>query len=109
MPQGDKSSYTSKQKRKAEHIEEGYIRRGTTPKVAKQRARATVNKEDRGGKKSGPAVGKRPTAPRAARAAESAAAEAKAGAGKLSEGKYYITGLGGLLLRKRYPSNRNAA
>ena len=28
MPQGDKSSYTDKQKRKAEHIEQGYEHRG---------------------------------------------------------------------------------
>ena len=28
MPRGDKSSYTDKQKRQAEHIEEGYEHRG---------------------------------------------------------------------------------
>ena len=53
MPQGDKSSYTSKQKRKAEHIEEGYKKRGTSKKEAERRAWATVNTEDKGGKKSG--------------------------------------------------------
>jgi hypothetical protein len=53
MPKGDKSSYTSKQKRKAEHIEEGYEKRGTPKKEAKRRAWATVNKTSGGGKKSG--------------------------------------------------------
>ena len=59
MPRGDKSSYTSKQKRQAEHIEEGYEKRGVRPKVAKSRAWATVNKETGGGKKSGSGRGKR--------------------------------------------------
>ena len=59
MPQGDKSSYTSKQKRKAEHIEEGYEKRGTSKKEAERRAWATVNKEDKGGKKSGSGRGKK--------------------------------------------------
>ncbi|MDB5189822.1 MAG: hypothetical protein JWN49_148 [Parcubacteria group bacterium] len=53
MPRGDKSSYTDKQKRQAEHIEEGYEKRGVTKKTAEARAWATVNKEDHGGKKSG--------------------------------------------------------
>ena len=53
MPRGDKSSYTSKQKRQAEHIEEGYENRGTSKKEAERRAWATVNKESGGGKKSG--------------------------------------------------------
>jgi hypothetical protein len=59
MPRGDKSSYTSKQKRRAEHIEEGYEKRGTSKKEAKRRAWATVNKEDKGGKKSGSGRGKK--------------------------------------------------
>ena len=58
MPQGDKSSYTDKQKRKAEHIEEGYEDRGVSPKEAESRAWATVNKESGGGKKSGSGRGK---------------------------------------------------
>lgn len=58
MPRGDKSSYTSKQKRKAEHIEEGYEKRGTPKKEAERRAWATVNKESGGGKKSGSGRGK---------------------------------------------------
>jgi hypothetical protein len=53
MPRGDKSSYTDKQKRMAEHIEEGYEKRGTPKKTAEQRAWATVNKETGGGNKSG--------------------------------------------------------
>lgn len=58
MPRGDKSSYTSKQKRMAEHIEEGYERRGVSNKEAERRAWATVNKETHGGKKSGSGRGK---------------------------------------------------
>ena len=50
MPRGDKSSYTDKQKRKAEHIEEGYEKKGISSKEAKKRAWATVNKQDGGAK-----------------------------------------------------------
>lgn len=53
MPRGDKSSYTDKQKRQAEHIEEGYERRGVSEEEAEKRAWATVNKMTGGGKKSG--------------------------------------------------------
>jgi len=53
MPRGDKSAYTDKQKRKAEHIEEGYEDRGVSRGEAERRAWATVNKESGGGKKSG--------------------------------------------------------
>jgi plasmid stabilization system protein ParE len=55
MPRGDKSKYTDKQKRKAEHIEEGYEARGVSEDEAERRAWATVNKQDGGGKKSGSA------------------------------------------------------
>jgi len=58
MPRGDKSSYTGKQKRRAEHIEEGYEKRGVSSKEAAKRAWATVNKESGGGKKSGSGRGK---------------------------------------------------
>jgi plasmid stabilization system protein ParE len=58
MPRGDKSSYTDKQKRKAEHIEEGYEKRGVRHKEAERRAWATVNKETGGGKKSGSGRGR---------------------------------------------------
>jgi plasmid stabilization system protein ParE len=58
MPRGDKSKYTDKQKRQAEHIEEGYEKRGTSEKEAERRAWATVNKMSHGGKKSGSGRGK---------------------------------------------------
>jgi plasmid stabilization system protein ParE len=59
MPRGDKSKYTDKQKRKAEHIEEGYEDKGVSKGEAKRRAWATVNKESGGGKKSGSGRGKK--------------------------------------------------
>jgi plasmid stabilization system protein ParE len=59
MPRGDKSSYSNKQKRKAEHIEKGYERRGVSHKEAERRAWATVNKSSHGGKKSGSGRGKK--------------------------------------------------
>jgi plasmid stabilization system protein ParE len=59
MPRGDKSAYTSKQKRQAEHIEEGYKERGVSTDEAEARAWATVNKATGGGKKSGSGRGKR--------------------------------------------------
>lgn len=58
MPRGDKSAYTDKQKRKAEHIEEGYEDRGVGKEEAERRAWATVNKESGGGEKSGSGRGK---------------------------------------------------
>jgi plasmid stabilization system protein ParE len=53
MPRGEKSKYTGKQKRKAEHIEQSYEERGLSHDEAERRAWATVNKQDGGGKKSG--------------------------------------------------------
>lgn len=53
MAQGDKSAYTDKQKRKAEHIEESYEKQGVPGDEVERRAWATVNKQDGGGKKSG--------------------------------------------------------
>ena len=53
MPRGDKSKYTDKQKRKADHIAEGYEERGVSEEEAERRAWATVNKESGGGNKSG--------------------------------------------------------
>src|SRR5919202_5351366 len=53
MPRGDKDKYTDKQKRQAEHIEEGYEKRGASKDEAERRAWATVNKSSGGGKKSG--------------------------------------------------------
>jgi plasmid stabilization system protein ParE len=53
MPQGDKSKYTNKQKRQAEHIEEGYEKRGMSKGEAERRAWATVNAVHHGGEKRG--------------------------------------------------------
>lgn len=55
MPAGAKNKYTSKQKRKAEHIEESYEKRGVNKKQAEERAWRTVNKQDGGGKIGGSA------------------------------------------------------
>ena len=55
MPRGDKSKYSSRQQRKAEHIEEGYEKRGVASKEAARRAWATVNKQEGGGKRGGSA------------------------------------------------------
>ena len=74
MPRGDKSAYTDKQKRMAEHIEDGYEDRGVGKKEAESRAWATVNKETGGGKKSGAGRAS------AARSAEERSASAKKGA-----------------------------
>jgi hypothetical protein len=81
MPQGDKSSYSSKQKRQARHIEESEQRRGRSPRTSARIAWATVNKQDGGGKRTGKgdkgkrssrsrrASGRRPTRKRSARSA----------------------------------------
>ena len=53
MSRGDKSAYTGKQERKADHVAEHYEDKGVSPKEAERRAWATVNKDDGGGKKSG--------------------------------------------------------
>lgn len=59
MPRGDKSKYTDKQKRQAEHIEKGYEERGVSEKEAERRAWATVNKATGGGKRSGSGRGQK--------------------------------------------------
>ena len=59
MPRGSKEKYTDKQKRQAEHIEEGYKDRGVGEDEAERRAWATVNKSSGGGKKSGSGRGKK--------------------------------------------------
>lgn len=64
MPRGDKSAYTDKQKRQAEHIEDSEMDRGRPRKVAERIAWATVNKQDGGGKQAGAG---RKTAKKAAR------------------------------------------
>jgi len=58
MPRGSKAKYTDKQDRKADHIAEGYEKRGVSHKEAERRAWATVNKESGGGEKSGSGRGK---------------------------------------------------
>jgi hypothetical protein len=59
MPRGDKSTYTPRQKRMAQHIEQGYEKRGVGKKTAESRAWATVNKETHGGQKSGSGKGRK--------------------------------------------------
>jgi len=61
MARGDKSKYSDKQKRKADHIAEGYEHRGVSDDEAERRAWATVNKESGGGNKSGSGRGQRDT------------------------------------------------
>lgn len=75
MPRGDKGAYTDKQKRKAEHIAEGYEDRGVSKKEAKSRAWATVNKESKGGKKSGSGRGKKESRVSSRRGGDKAMAE----------------------------------
>jgi len=53
MPRGDKSSYTDKQKRQAQHIEASEKKEGRSEKSAERIAWATVNKQDKGGKNAG--------------------------------------------------------
>jgi plasmid stabilization system protein ParE len=85
MSQGDKSTYTDKQKRKAEHIEEGYEERGVSEGEAERRAWATVNAMDHGGKKSGSGRGKRVNkAPARKGGRKGAAARKRTGARKTS-------------------------
>jgi plasmid stabilization system protein ParE len=76
MPRGDKSKYSPKQKRKAEHIEESYEARGLDPGEAEARAWATVNKQSGGGERSG--SGRTTPAAAKARAREDSARRAVA-------------------------------
>ena len=73
MPQGDKSKYTGKQARKADHIAEGYEKRSVSETEAERRAWATVNKDDGGGEKGGAASAGRSAADRSASARKAAA------------------------------------
>ncbi|HXG81591.1 MAG TPA: plasmid stabilization protein [Sphingomicrobium sp.] len=85
MPRGDKSRYTDKQKRKAEHIEEGYEAQGVPHDIAEQRAWATVNKESGGGNLSGSGRGKPDThvsASRGGRARKSGSWEQRSAAAR---------------------------
>ena len=74
MARGSKAAYTNKQKRQAEHIEEGYEQRGVSRREAEKRAWATVNKMSGGGKKSGSGRGKKINKAPARRGARKAAA-----------------------------------
>jgi plasmid stabilization system protein ParE len=78
MPRGDKSKYTEKQDRKAEHIAASYEERGVPEKEAERRAWATVNKDDGGGRKSGSGRGVRTGNPAAHRGGKLAGAAAAA-------------------------------
>jgi plasmid stabilization system protein ParE len=90
MPRGDKSAYTDKQKRQAEHIEEGYEEQGVSENEAERRAWATVNKMDHGGKKSGSGRGRatnKGPARKGGRKGGRAAARAKTSSRKTSSGR----------------------
>jgi plasmid stabilization system protein ParE len=80
MPRGDKSKYTGKQKRKAEHIEEGYEKRGVSSKEAERRAWATVNKQEGGGKKGG--TGSRKKSSSSSKRKSSSSAKKKSSSGR---------------------------
>lgn len=77
MARGSEKSYTDKQKRMAEHIEEGYEKKGVSKKEAESRAWATVNKVDHGGKKSGSGRGRKPDKSPMRKGARKAAASRK--------------------------------
>ena len=59
MPRGSKTKYTSRQRRQAQHIEDSGTKRGMSSKRAAQMAYATVNKQDKGGKKAGSGRGRK--------------------------------------------------
>ena len=85
MPRGDKDKYTDKQKRKAEHIAEGYEDRGVPEKEAEARAWATVNKESGGGNRSGSGRGRKDThvsSSRGGRAQKAGSPEARSAAAR---------------------------
>jgi plasmid stabilization system protein ParE len=85
MPQGDKSAYTDKQKRKAAHIADSYESRGVPEAEAEKRAWATVNKESGGGNLSGSGRGKPDThvsSSRGGRAHASGSAEQRSAAAR---------------------------
>jgi hypothetical protein len=66
MPRGDKSAYSGRQRRQAEHIEDSYRARGRSSRTAERIAYATVNKQDGGGKRSGAGRGKSSSSRRSA-------------------------------------------
>ena len=80
MPRGDKSKYTDKQERMAEHIEEGYEKQGVSEKEAERRAWATVNKQTGGGNKPGGSGRGKPDTSRGSRPRAERSRAAKKGA-----------------------------
>lgn len=106
MPRGDKSTYTDKQKRQAQHIEEGYEDRGVGKDEAQRRAWATVNKETGGGKKSGSGRGKSAVAPSASRKGAAKGGGA-AGAARTAEERS-ASARKGVATRKRNAAARSA-
>ena len=95
MPRGDKSKYTDKQERKADHIAKAYEKRGVGEKEAERRAWATVNRDDGGGKeRGGSGRGKRtghPAARKGGRLGGKAAASRRAAARRASARKAAAT------------------
>jgi hypothetical protein len=87
MPRGDKSKYTDKQERKAQHIEEGYESRGVSEKEAERRAWATVNKDDGGGKRVGGSGREKSTGHAAGHKGGSAASAARSPASRSAAAK----------------------
>jgi hypothetical protein len=87
MPRGDKSSYSTKQKRQASHIEAGYEKRGTPKKEAERRAWATVNKETHGGKKSGSGRGRATTRTASRKGGKKGGARSQGGRGKAASSR----------------------
>lgn len=77
MPRGDKTKYTDKQKRKAEHIEEGYEAKGLSTEQAQSRAWATVNKQSGSGERKG-GSGRRTSEEAKSKARRSSARQASA-------------------------------
>src|SRR5437868_4310348 len=84
MPRGEKSKYSDKQERKANHIAEHYEDKGVSSKEAERRAWATVNKDDGGGKKSGSGRGKSTGHPAARKGSKGGTASAQRSAASRS-------------------------
>ncbi|MCD5996610.1 Rho termination factor N-terminal domain-containing protein [Pseudomonas sp. CDFA 602] len=72
MPTPNKDKYTDKQKRKAEHIEQGYEEKGVSKGQAEARAWATVNKQSGGGERKGGSGTKTPASDKSAARKDSA-------------------------------------
>jgi plasmid stabilization system protein ParE len=87
MPRGSKAKYTSKQKRQAEHIEQGYKKRGVSTKEAERRAWATVNKSTGGGKKSGSGRGRKTSTTSASKGGKKGGARSHASAKRTTRKK----------------------